>query len=451
MKTKKLPSRQELIDAGYPFGISAPEIPMGNPEIEWKRSEPDIVLYKPIKDSYDNDNEHFLVIKAPKSDELLASWTQSSCEGKGDNHIVMARSSNAVDWSTPQYIAGVKEGVDDRQASWGFPVVTKGGRIYIFYTRELDVFDNNRQGSGGMGCIYSDDNGFNWSDEYLIPMPRSKYDNPDRLYPKNWIVWQLPIRDINGKYIVGYTLVTSKVHSPQRYMWVNADSRSYFMRFENIDDSPDPEDIVISWLPEDDKGLESQNKKIPEMSTNQEPSIVLLPDGRLFAVMRTMTGYVHYSVSDDNGKTWRKPEALRYKDNGGFIEHPISPCPIYKMSDGRFFLIFHNNQGEHLGFSQFKDEWEQNEANFFRNPTYTSIGYFVKDAHQPIWFKEPYKLFDTDDIAIGPKKTSEIATYTSYIEWKGKKILWYPDRKYYLLGKYLSDELLDSMDSGGSL
>jgi hypothetical protein len=420
---------------------------MGNPEIEWQRSNPDIVMFKPKRDEYDNDNEHFLVVKAPKSDELLAFWTQSSCEGSGDNHLVLSRSRNATDWSEPEYICGYKVGFDKRQASWGFPVISSGGRTYLFYTRELEEYDNNRQGSGGMGCRYSDDNGFTWSEESLIEMPNSKHDNPNPNKPKNWIVWQLPERDGDGKYFVGYTLVTSNYHSEPHDMWVDTDTRSYFMRFENIDDEPLPENLSISWLPQNDEGLESWNSKYPDMSVNQEPSVVMLPDGRFFVTMRTMTGYIHYSVSDDGGKIFRKPKALRFRDNGRYMEHPMSPCPIYRMSDGRYFILFHNNPGTHLGFSQFKDKWEYNEANFFRNPTYISIGEYRKDSHQPIWFSKPYKLFDTDDIAIGPKRTAEIATYTSYIEWKGKRILWYPDRKYYLLGKYLSDQLLDSMDN----
>ena len=46
---------------------------------------------------------------------------------------------------------------------------------------------------------------------------------------------------------------------------------------------------------------------------------------------------------------------------------------------------------------------------------------------------------------VGPKRTAEIATYTSFTEFKGRRTLWYPDRKYYLLGKHITDELLADM------
>ena len=52
------------------------------------------------------------------------------------------------------------------------------------------------------------------------------------------------------------------------------------------------------------------------------------------------------------------------------------------------------------------------------------------------------RLLDTDGVPIGPKGTAEIGTYPSLTEHRGQRILWDPDRKYYLLGKYLSDELL---------
>ena len=413
-----------------------------DPATDWKRSRPDIVVYLP-RGERDTDNEHFLVFEAPKSDELLAMWTQSSCEGHGDNHLVLARSQDGQTWSAPRWIAGAHPEKGPLQASWGFPLVSKSGRIYAFYTKEAATVDNSRQGSGGMGCLVSDDNGETWVAGADIPMPRNRFDHPDPSVPRNWIVWQIPIRDARGRYLAGYTQCTSQAHfTPPHSGWVHADSRCAFMRFENIDEGPDPEAIRITWLPLDCEGLEVPNRMYPDMSVAQEPAMVLLPDGRLFTVMRTMTGHIWYSVSDDDGETWRPTAPLRYADDGDFVEHPMAPCPLYALGDGRFLLVFHNNPGTRGAYSQFAKVWTCNQADFIRNPAFLAVGRYEPAAAQPLVFGKPKQILDTDGLPVGPKGTAEIATYTSLTEHNGRRVLWYPDRKYYLLGKQIPDELL---------
>ncbi len=404
-------------------------------------SNPDIVVYIPKGENYnDTDNEHFLVFHAPKSDELLAMWTQSKCEGFGNNHTALARSSDGVHWSQPIIIAGSKASdKSDFQASWSFPVVSRQGRIYCFYTKETEIIDVHRCCSGSMGCLYSDDNGHTWTQGADIQMQRNQYDHPDSKYPRSWIVWQKSIRDSKGRQIVGYTQSTSKAVRPEPPAgWWSADTRPLFMRFDNIDEGPDPEEIRITWLPDDPDSLHIPYPEHPNISVSQEPSIVLLPDNRLFTVMRTFTGFIWYSVSDDDGATWRKPEPLRYHDKGDCVRQPIAPCPVYSLSDGRFILIYHNNDGN-LGPHKPED------AVHNRRPAYISLGTYQSQARQPIWFTDPQLLADSGPELVGPKKTCEICTYTSYTEYKDRRILWYPDKKYYLLGKYITDEMLDSL------
>lgn len=413
-------------------------------ENEWKRTGPDEVVYIP-KGNHDGDNEHFLVFEAPKSDELLAMWTQSSVEGRGDNRIVITRSMDGIQWSNPLIIAGSGPGRTERQASWGFPIVAKTGRIYCFYTKEIEKFDQ-RQSSGAMGCAYSDDNGYTWQYGKDIQVPKTKYDNPDPSVPPNWIVWQKPVRDGKGGWIAGYTRTSSeKAVKKPNPNWTDTDSRSAFVRFDNIDDGPDPENIRLTWLPKNSDGIEVPHKIFPQISVCQEPALLLLPDGRLFTVTRTMTGSIWYSVSDDGGESWRAPEPLRYRDDGDEVNNPMAPSPLYTLSDGRFLLVFNNNNGTRGEYDQFRKKWTVNQLNYLRNPAFIAVGEFRPDAHQPVWFSAPKEILDTDGVIFGPKGTASVAMYPSLTEWHGKRMLWYPDRKHFLLGKHITDDMLSDM------
>jgi hypothetical protein len=342
-------------------------------------------------------------------------------------------------------IVGCPPGEKGHQASWGFPVASRSGRIYLFYTKQTDLTDGNPQGCGTMGSAYSDDDGHTWQNSADIPMPRNEYDHADPRVPKHWIAWQLPVQDRQGRPIVGYTQCTSfsrlAKEKPPWYAW---STRCQFMRFENIDEGPDPKDLRITWLPRDPRGLEVMHPNY-DWSSSSEPSLVLLPDGRLFTTMRTWTGQIWYSVSDDDGETWRPPEILRYRDGGQPVYHPLAPCPIYALKDGRYLLLFHNNTGERGPHNQREKKWKTNHLSFLRNPAFLAIGEFRLRAHQPIWFSPPKQVLDTNGVTIGPKGSAEIATYTSLTEWRGERMLWYPDRKYFLLGKRITDEWLAEM------
>jgi hypothetical protein len=216
-----------------------------------------------------------------------------------------------------------------------------------------------------------------------------------------------------------------------------------FMRFDNVDIGPDIQDLKITWLP-----LDFQVVRMPRYAHPngcQEPSVVLLPDGKLFVAVRTYTGHIWYSVSEDDGEHWHEPEALRYKDKGELLKNPLAPCPIYSLKDGRFLLLFHNNDCYASAKSCNEELPIGNSIFSQRRPAFIAVGEFRPNAHQPIWFSKPKQILDNDGVIVSIKATNEIATYTSFTEYKGKRILWYPDRKFYLLGKYISDEILSDM------
>ena len=175
---------------------------------------------------------------------------------------------------------------------------------------------------------------------------------------------------------------------------------------------------------------------IPGMSIFQEPSIAELPDGRIWLQGRTMKDSPYWAISEDGGRTFSEPQPLRYAD-GSLVLHPLSPCPIYEYRKGKYFILVHQNDGVRLGFDHHELQWRCNYANFIRNPYYLCKAEWDPIGSQPLKIGEPVNLIDTDDVAVGPKRTAEGGTYTGFTQWKGRSVLWYPDRKFYLLGKNL--------------
>jgi hypothetical protein len=297
-----------------------------------------------------------------------------------------------------------------------------------------------------MDCIYSDDCGKTWSKPGTIPMKRSPYDHPDTNYPANWIVWQKPIRDLEGKWFTGFTRWVSKAVRTPPHLIPGTDKKApwsdesvvEFMRFVNLDDNPEARDIKIEWSAWGDKALKVGHQTNPLLSVAQEPSLVRLPDKRLFCTMRTMTGYIWYSLSADDGHTWCAPRPLRRSDLGQVILQPIFGCPIYEMADGRYLLIHHPAFG---GF----DPGNSGGPKGNRHPAFIAVGEYRPAAEQPIWFSESRQLMDNDGMGIGPLQRVDIGSYTSFTTRGGNNVLWHPDRKFFLLGKKITPEILSGL------
>jgi len=294
-------------------------------QVEIQRTQPDYVVYLPKSmdgSTHDTGNEHFLVFDGPDG-SLMVLWTQSTFEGQPNQRIVFAQSKDeGKTWTEPKVVAGPVPPASGDMASWGFPLVSKSGRIYAIYSRHIGIDDIFKHTTGLMGGKYSDDCGKTWSDEQIMAMRRSALDNPDTKFPANWIVWQKPTRVSKGKYFCGMTRWVSPAvsHPPIVNHWTAHESVVEFLRFENIDDCPEPKDIEISWFARDDDALRVLFPGSDEVSVVQEPSIVKLPDGRLHTSMRTRQGSIYYSLSADEGETWAGPKPLLFKD-GGAIFH----------------------------------------------------------------------------------------------------------------------------------
>ncbi|MDD2708015.1 MAG: sialidase family protein [Verrucomicrobiae bacterium] len=415
-------------------------------EREIGMTKPDHVVYRPRGgDSGDTGNEHFLVFDGPDG-SLMTVWTQSTAEGRSDQHIVFSRSDDeGQTWTKPRKLAGADPKTGKGMASWGFPLVSKSGRIYVLYSRHIGMNDIFTHTTGWLGAICSDDAGKTWSEEELVPMRRTIYDNPDSTIPPNIIVWQKPIRlSCNGKYYTGLTrwVSPSRGYPPPTKSWTSHASVVEFIRFENLDENPRPRDLRLTFFAQDDQAIKVGMKEHPHQPVVQEPSLVNLPNGWLFCAMRTMSGHPYYTVSEDGGETWRKPEPMRRFDNGPLLLHPLSPCPIYQTHEGDYFFLFHNHDG-HWG------KWGPEDTSQHRRPICIARGEFRKGAHQPVWFSEPKVLMDHDGVGLGPPPPgttrTDLAMYASCTCGRGKTTLWYPDRKFFLLGKKIGRVLMDAL------
>ncbi len=405
-----------------------------NLQKEIKRTQPDFRVFSPKSldgSSGDTGNEHFLVFDCPDN-SLMAIWTQSTCEGTSDQRIVFSKSTDSGHtWSPPIQIAGKGSSPNTQMASWGFPIMSASGRIYVLYNKHIGINDIFRHTTGLLAGIYSDDCGKTWSKEQEISFIKDKWDNPDPNVPSNWIVWQKPERISKGKYFVGFTKwISPAVRKPAPInVWWAEGAVVEFMRFENIDENPEPKDIKISFLSRDDKAIQLPLINHPEHSVIQEPSIVKLPDNRLFCVMRTTLGSPYYSISEDEGETWSNPMPLKYSDTGSNILHPCSPCPIYSIGNGKYLFLYHNHDGHF-------QNWGPKDSNWHRRPIVFSIGTFAPDDKQPIVFSPPKFLMDNDGVPLGINGgRADLAMYASITVKDNEAIIWYPDRKFFLLGR----------------
>ncbi len=409
-------------------------------------TKPDYIVFVPeVTDAGVNDtgNEHFLVTDGPNG-SLLAVWTQSSAEAQPDQHIAFARSTDeGATWTKPAIIAGPKKPGDGPIASWGYPLVSKSGRIYVLYSQHIGRTDGFPHHTGWLDGIFSDDLGRTWSVPQRIPVARSVKDSPDATMPPNMLCWQKPLRlGQDGKYFAGFTRWTSfHVTKNPTGSWISADSRVEFMRFENVDANPSVADLKISWFAANDKALSVPFPGHPQVSACQEPTVVKLPDGRLFCTMRTSAGSPFWSVSADVGETWTAPRRLLRRDGGEPLLHPLSPCPMYDVGgntagSGRYVLFIHNHDGHYKNYGP-------TDTSYHRRPIHIVTGRFQPGADQPVWFDEPRFFFDHDGVALGKPGTKgrlDLALYASFTVRNGQAVLWYPERKFFLLGRVIGPE-----------
>lgn len=410
---------------------------------EWQHTSPDLVVFIPqAQTGPETDNQHFIVFPL-KNGDFFALWTTAYRESHPNQHIVFSKSKDrGLTWTKPITIAGPKvvekegEKTYEGLASWAFPIyVPAKNRIYVFYQKGIGVYDPRPGFTGEMRFIFTEDEGETWSREYTVPLRRTAIMAPDPKIPPNWIIWQQPVEITPGQ-ILGCGTIWASEQLTKQNPDALAGSECWFWRFDNILTEDDPTKIRVTLLPDGEHGLRMPKEPGSRISTAEEPTVVRLSDGRWFCVFRTYRGCIGYAISGDEGHTWSEAQPLRYYDGGPPMLQPTASCPLYPLGDGRFLLTFHNNDGTANG-GRHPWDWRRN-----RTPAFYSLGKEMLERRQPIWFSPPIMFLDNEAQPWGPVGRTSVAVYTSFFELEGKRWYWYPDRKHFLLGKFITDQML---------
>ena len=400
------------------------------------KNKPDYVVFVPkqprAKDKRDpakpgdTYNDHFQVICNPSNQHLYAFWTQASREADIDQHIAFSKSvDKGVTWTPPVVLAGSPNKKNPALlASWQQPMLSKSGRLYCLWNQQTT---SRGPHCGMMFGAFSDDDGDTWSAPKLVPFAeRMDADPLDDHIPPSWCNWQRPLRlGDGGKYFVGCSR-----HGKAPYD-ERGGCKIEFWQFENIDDNPPVQDIRIKYLSTNRHALSAKDLEKAGGFRASEPALeeaapVRLPDGRLFAIMRSSVGSPVWAQSRDGGATWSAPKILKDAEGKPYL-HPRSPCPMYdwkgpEAASGKYFALVHQT----FDFNEPKRNAYQH-----RGPLYLIAGEFDPDGEQPVKFKPP-KLF-------APRRGGT-SFYTSYCIVDGKGVLWYNDMKFYLCGRIVGPE-----------
>lgn len=393
----------------------------------------------------------------------FVTWSQGSSEGALDEKIVCATSRDlGRTWSEPRIIV---TSTAEWRRSYGCPFVVPGsGRIYLFLhegrqhghgLHRLDVAVD----AGRFAFLFSDDDGVTWSEIFQLPMfDRDILIFPDRFHAHlNHPPQLMP----GGRVVLPFT--QHMRNGATRRFWQLCWSESSLIECEILLTERDPVKLRFSILPPGTHGLRADvlrhgdNSAVRrlaaafggrpvELAANaQEPTVVALSDGRWVCVMRTYLGSPGFSVSEDGGCNWTPVERLRYRPDGAFIDHPHTMCPLAKLPDGRFILLFTNNDGTRNGAEHVWDG-----GNRTRSPQWFAIGREVpgEPRNAGLVFGEPRILCEASDEESPDGFRASTCTGISmpqYFSAAGRHFVQYGLKKEYILLDEIPADVIDAM------
>jgi len=223
------------------------------------------------------------------------------------------------------------------ESSWVVPLIVPSGRVYAFYNYNGDnirkIGDKKIERPTLLGWYvykFSDDNGLTWSAErHRLPMPVAAVDRQNDWQGRVQLFWGVDKPTVvNGDAFFGFTRMGKFIHDL---------GEGWFYRSDNILTESDPAKIHWRLLPETEHGVRNDDMG----SVQEEHNVVPLANGDLYCVYRTTQGYAAESTSRDGGRTWSKPQPVKYAD-GRTIKTPRGCAMVWRTANGKYLLWIHN-------------------------------------------------------------------------------------------------------------
>lgn len=344
---------------------------------------------------------------------LCVVTTGTKHEGSAGQHVLSMKSFDGG--KTWQDRAPV-EPPTEPMSSWGVPITTPSGRIFVFYIfnkdnlQELQADDPPYPGGlthrvdsqGYYAYRWSDDHGKTWSRErVIIPVREFEIDRNNPYGGNIRLFWNV------GKAFISEGAIYVPFHK------VGGFGEGWFTSSEGgLACSPDlltcanPLDASWQTLPDGDHGIRSPEGGGP---VAEEQSFTVLSDGSFFTVFRTIDGHPACAYSRDKGRNWSSPEYMRYA-SGKLMKHPRAANFIWKKKDGGYLYHFHNHGGRSLS----------------SNPQCRTISY---EGRNPVWFcrgreedtpQGKVLVWSQPEVALFADDPQIRLSYPDFIEHKGE-------------------------------
>jgi hypothetical protein len=272
----------------------------------------------------------------------------------GNRTVATVSADRGKTWSRPV----------DVNRTYAVPLLTPYGRIYSITPQHL---------------TWSDDGGATWSARTTVPM-RPAVGESGRV--NGWTV-AMPVV-AGGSVWVPW----AKINQPKPL----GKTEVFFLSSDNILAERDAAKLRWTLHPDRDRGILPPAGEVAE-----EPHLVELSDGTLYAVFRTELGIIGHVTSRDRGVTWSEVAPLAYAD-GRPIRNPRACPSLWKTANGRYLLWFHNHGGR-----DYHD----------RNPAWISAG---TERNGRIEWSQPEVLLYGDDLSDGRGRLS----YPGFFEDGGR-------------------------------